>query len=60
MQFNERIRSINTSAAECGNKGVNRIRKTVSFMTYEHAVVFTKAYMDVWNRAVIRRIMDKI
>ena len=49
MQFDERIRSINTSAAECGNKGVNRIRKTVSFMTYEHAVVFTKAYMDVWN-----------
>ncbi|KAH8107223.1 hypothetical protein BXZ70DRAFT_1060730 [Cristinia sonorae] len=58
MQFDERIRGINTSAAECGNGGMGRIRKSVSFMTYEHAVVFTKVFLDVWNRRIIGRIMS--
>ncbi|RDB22287.1 hypothetical protein Hypma_010629 [Hypsizygus marmoreus] len=58
MRFDERIRSVNTSAAECGNKGIKRIRKTVSYMIHEHAVIFTKAFLDVWNRTVIRRMLD--
>lgn len=59
MQYDERIRGINTSAAECGNKGIGRIRKSVSYMTYEHAVVYTKVFMDVWNRIRAWRIMEK-
>lgn len=57
MQFDDRIRAINTSAAECGNKGMKRIRKSVSFMVSEHAVLFTKAFLDVWNRGVINRMV---
>lgn len=56
MRFDDTIRAINTSAGECGNKGIRRIRKSVSFMIYEHAVVFTKAYLDVWNRNIIERM----
>ncbi|KAI0373713.1 hypothetical protein BV20DRAFT_925594, partial [Pilatotrama ljubarskyi] len=46
MQYDERIREVNTSAAECGNGGVGRIRKSVSYMIYEHAVIYTKVFMD--------------
>ncbi|RDB17535.1 hypothetical protein Hypma_001242 [Hypsizygus marmoreus] len=58
MRYDERIRSANTSAAECGNKGIKRIRKTVSFMIHEHAVIFTKVFLDVWNRTAIRRMLE--
>ncbi|TCD69372.1 hypothetical protein EIP91_007928 [Steccherinum ochraceum] len=58
MYFNELVRKVNTSAAECGNKGMRRIRKPVSFMTYEHAVLYTKAFLDVWNRNIAIRIMS--
>lgn len=56
MQFDERVRGANTSAAECGNGGMGRIRKTVSYMKYEHSVVYTKAFLDVWNRKILRRM----
>ncbi|KAG6909020.1 hypothetical protein DXG01_002293, partial [Tephrocybe rancida] len=59
MEFDDRIRAINTSAAECGNKGMKRIRKSVSFMVCDHAVLFTKAFLDVWNRGIITR-MEKV
>ncbi|KAI8974547.1 hypothetical protein BD414DRAFT_399949, partial [Trametes punicea] len=50
MQYDDRVRAANTSAAECGNKGIGWIRKSVSYMTYSHAVCYTKVYLDVWNR----------
>ncbi|KAI0672114.1 hypothetical protein C8Q78DRAFT_970807, partial [Trametes maxima] len=56
MRYDDRVRSANTSAAECGNQGMHRIRKSVSYMRYNHAVRYTKVYLDVWNRMVIRRI----
>ncbi|TFK79209.1 hypothetical protein K466DRAFT_505942 [Polyporus arcularius HHB13444] len=56
MRFDERIRGANTSAAECGNGGMGRIRKTVSYMKYEHSVVYTKTFLDIWNRRVLRRM----
>lgn len=58
MVFNDLVRAVNTSAAECGNKGAKRIRKSVSFMNYEHAVVYTKAFLDVWNRVIALRLMS--
>lgn len=56
MQYDERIRAVNTSAGECGNRGLGRIRKSVSYMNYGHAVIYTKAFLDVWNRMASRRI----
>ncbi|KAH9891715.1 hypothetical protein C8Q73DRAFT_650175, partial [Cubamyces lactineus] len=56
MLYDDRVRAANTSAAECGNNGLGRVRKSVSYMTYGHAVQYTKAYLDVWNRCKIRRI----
>lgn len=58
MQYDERIRSINTSAAECGNQGLGRIRKSVSYMSYRHAVVYTKKFLDVWNLMRAQKISD--
>ncbi|KDQ56826.1 hypothetical protein JAAARDRAFT_59063 [Jaapia argillacea MUCL 33604] len=58
MRFDDRMRAINTSAAECGNKGMKRIRKSVSFMAYNHAIQFTKVFLDVWNRNVINRMAN--
>ncbi|KAI0638143.1 hypothetical protein C8Q77DRAFT_412950 [Trametes polyzona] len=57
MQYDERVRSVNTSAAECGNQGLGRIRKSVSYMTYEHAVIYTKTFLDIWNRSITRRML---
>ncbi|KAL7281257.1 LOW QUALITY PROTEIN: hypothetical protein ACG7TL_004565 [Trametes sanguinea] len=56
MQYDDRIRAVNTSAAECGNGGAGRIRKSVSYMSYKHAVVYTKVFMDVQNRIKSRRL----
>ncbi|KAH9834932.1 uncharacterized protein C8Q71DRAFT_710867, partial [Rhodofomes roseus] len=56
MQYDDRVRAVNTSAAECGNKGIGRIRKSVSYMGFEHAVTYTKVFLDVWNRMVLHRI----
>ncbi|KAF7792679.1 hypothetical protein EIP86_003777 [Pleurotus ostreatoroseus] len=58
MRYDERVRAANTSAAECGNKGMRRIRKSVSFMTHEHAVCFTKVFLDIWNRNIMRRMLS--
>ncbi|KIK79358.1 hypothetical protein PAXRUDRAFT_36461 [Paxillus rubicundulus Ve08.2h10] len=44
---------INTSAAECGNKGMKKICKSVSFMAYNHAVQFTKVFLDIWNHNTV-------
>jgi hypothetical protein len=56
MQFDDRVRAVNTSAAECGNKGIKRIWKSVSFMIHDHAVQYTKVFLDIWNRNAINRI----
>ncbi|KAJ2991866.1 hypothetical protein NUW54_g8079 [Trametes sanguinea] len=57
MQYDERIRAVNTSAAECGNGCTGRIRKSVSYMTYEHAIIYTKVFMDIRNRIVTRKMV---
>ena len=49
MQFDPNLQVINTSAAEVGNSGAAKIRKSVSYMTQQHAIQYTKVYMDVMN-----------
>lgn len=40
----------NSSAGESGNGGLGRIRKSVRYMSQEHAIVFTKVFLSIWNR----------
>lgn len=48
-----RLTYVNTNAAECGNGVLRRIRKSVSYMTQEHAIIFTKTFLCMWNRRVL-------
>lgn len=59
MQFDPNIQVINTSAAEVGNSGAAKIRKSVSYMTQRHAIQYTKVYMDIVNRCKIRTMIQK-
>ncbi|KAF8203233.1 hypothetical protein BJ912DRAFT_1102840 [Pholiota molesta] len=51
-----RLLSINSSAAECGNSGIKRIRKSVSYMSQDRAVLFTKVFISIWNRIRIQQM----
>ena len=59
MQFDPNLQVINTSAAEVGNSGAAKIRKSVSYMTQRHAIQYTKVYMDVTNRCKIGAMITK-
>jgi hypothetical protein len=50
MQTRGSLKPVNSSAAECSNSGLNRIRKSVSYMSEGHAALFTFVYMSIWNR----------
>jgi hypothetical protein len=52
-----RLARINPSAAECGNGGLHRIRKSVSYMSQDRAIVYTKVFLSLWNRLRIRRLI---
>ncbi|KAF9455292.1 hypothetical protein BDZ94DRAFT_1231040 [Collybia nuda] len=51
-----RLVSLNSSAAECGNGGLSRIRKSVSYMTQTRAVQYTRVFISIWNRNKIQRM----
>ncbi|KAK7055857.1 hypothetical protein R3P38DRAFT_3385700 [Favolaschia claudopus] len=53
-----RLRHINSSAGECGNSGLSRIRKSVSYMSQDRAIVYTKVFLSIWNRQRIRSMKD--
>ncbi|KAJ7141261.1 hypothetical protein C8R44DRAFT_547181, partial [Mycena epipterygia] len=53
-QVDPRLARINTSAAECGNGGISRIRKGVSYMGQKRAIMFTRVFICIWNRVIIR------
>ncbi|KXN92511.1 hypothetical protein AN958_05365 [Leucoagaricus sp. SymC.cos] len=44
---------INPSAAECGNRGLAKIRKLVSYMGQERAIMYTAVFLSIWNRVKI-------
>jgi Kyakuja-Dileera-Zisupton transposase len=50
MQCSARLQNVNTSAAECSNSGLSRIRKSVSYMGQRNAILLTYVYICVWNR----------
>ncbi|KAH6907049.1 hypothetical protein BKA70DRAFT_1372298 [Coprinopsis sp. MPI-PUGE-AT-0042] len=47
---------INSSAAECGNGGLHRIRKSVSYMSQDRAIIFTKVFLSIWNRVRLKQM----
>jgi len=51
-----RLLAINSSAAECGNGGISRIRKSVSYMNQDRAIMYTKVFLSVWNRLKVLRM----
>ncbi|TFK70212.1 hypothetical protein BDN72DRAFT_870445 [Pluteus cervinus] len=57
VNVDPRLMRINSSAAECGNSGINRIRKVVSYMTQQRAIVYTRVFIAMWNRLRIRQIL---
>jgi hypothetical protein len=64
MQVRSSLMTVNSSAAECSNKGLNLIRKSVSYMSQKHVILFTYVYLSVWNRkrelAVREEIMRQV
>jgi len=54
-----RLISINSSAAECGNGSLKKIRKQVRYMGQTRAVVYTKVYLTIWNRLRIQGLYEK-
>lgn len=52
-----RLARVNSSAAECGNGGLKRIRKSVSYMSQDRAIQYTKTFISIWNRMTIRRLL---
>ncbi|KXN92025.1 hypothetical protein AN958_10355 [Leucoagaricus sp. SymC.cos] len=44
---------INPSAAECGNRGLAKIRKSVGYMGQERAIMYTAVFLSIWNRVKI-------
>lgn len=59
MAIDPRLSVINSSAAECGNGGIARIRKSVSYMSQERAIMYTKVFISIWNRHRIRAMLKK-
>ena len=44
---------------ECSNSGLNRIRKSVSYMRQRNAILLTYVYLCVWNRRREREFQKK-
>ncbi|KAH7877329.1 uncharacterized protein C8R40DRAFT_1040661 [Lentinula edodes] len=58
MEVDSTLARINSSAAECGNSGLGRIRKSVSYMGQVNAIIYTRVFLSVWNRLKIHKMKD--
>jgi len=59
VNTNPNLLTLNSSAAECGNSGLRKIRKSVSYMSQERAIVFSRVHMSHWNRTLIQRMEER-
>jgi hypothetical protein len=50
---------INSSAAECGNGALRRIRKSVTYMSQDRAIIYTKVFLSIWNRIKVLKARKK-
>lgn len=44
------LKAVNSSAAECGNGGLLKIRRPLSYMSQRHAVIYAYTYLATYNR----------
>lgn len=51
-----RLAYINSSAGECGNSGLGRIRKSVSYMSQARAILYSRVFLCIWNRQRIQAL----
>jgi hypothetical protein len=56
---NPGLQRINTSAAECGNSILGRIRKAVSYMSQRRAIVFARVFLGLTNRVRIKNLAER-
>lgn len=49
------LAKVNSSAAECGNGGLDKLRKSIKYMGQRRAIIYTRTYLCIWNRMVMRR-----
>ncbi|KAE8239911.1 hypothetical protein A4X06_0g7979 [Tilletia controversa] len=55
MATDPSLRHLNSSAAECENSALSRIKKSVSYSGQEHAVLLIKHFLCIWNRLRIKK-----
>lgn len=53
---NPDLLAINSSAGECGNSGIAKIRKAVSYMAQDRAAMYIRVYLAIWNRQQIQKM----
>ncbi|CAD6927259.1 unnamed protein product [Tilletia laevis] len=56
MANDPNLRHLNSSAAECGNAGLSRIKKSVAYSTAPHAIAITRHFLSLWNRRKIKEL----
>ena len=54
-ELDPHLMRINSSAAECGNGGISRIHKSVSYMTQGRAIIYMRTFISIWNHLMIRK-----
>ncbi|EJD48432.1 hypothetical protein AURDEDRAFT_60705, partial [Auricularia subglabra TFB-10046 SS5] len=52
--WNEALRVANSSAGECGNSSLLKIRKSLSYLSQRHAIILSYTFLAIWNRMRIR------
>jgi len=60
LSCNPDLLRVNSSAGECGNAGLRRIRKSVGYMSQRRAIIYTKIYLSFWNRARIQQLLGLV
>ncbi|KAF8987850.1 hypothetical protein BDQ17DRAFT_1393479 [Cyathus striatus] len=53
-----RLKTLNSSAAECGNSVIARIRKSVSYMGQYRATLYMRTFLSIWNRSKTRKMKE--
>ncbi|KAK0519539.1 hypothetical protein OC835_005589 [Tilletia horrida] len=54
------LRHLNSSAAECGNAGLGRIKKSVAYSSATHAISITRHFLSLWNRRKAIFLLDEM
>ena len=53
--LNPCLAKVNSSAAECGNSGLDQIWKSISYMSQNRAILYIKIFISVWNQRKLRK-----